>query len=351
VAAAANASIKLLQRLCLACGVSGDEGEIRRIVLSEVRPFADDVRVDALGNVLAIRHGRRRHPVRVMMAAHMDEVGFMLVADEGDGLYRFESVGGIDSRQLPGSQVVVGRDHIPAVIGARPIHLTTTEERGRRIASDTLRIDLGPGGKAKIGDRATFAPNFRRVGPSIFSKALDNRLGVGTLIELFKASPKNVELLAAFTVQEEIGPRGAGVAARTFAPDLAFAVDATPANDLPAWDGQENTAYNTRLGFGPAIYTMDRGTLSDPRLTRFLAGTAQAAKIPFQFRQPGGGGTDAGAIHRQLAGIPSASISTPHRYTHTALSVARLADWINTLRLLNAALKRLGPQVLREDRN
>ena len=347
--------IKLLERLCNAVAVSGDEGEVRRIVLAELKGHADELRVDVLGNVLATKIGSGPQTggkrLRVMLSAHMDEVGFMLVADDGEGLFRFERIGGMDVRQLPGKAVLVGADHIPGVIGARPIHLTTTEERKEKIPLDALRIDVGPGTtKAKLGDRATFATRFQRSGPSLLAKALDNRLGVALLIELVKHAPAGVDLLAAFTVQEEIGPRGAKVAAYAFNPDLGIAVDATPANDLPGWDGEENITYNTKLGIGPAIYIADSSTLSDPRLVRWLAGTGDAMKIPYQFRQPGGGGTDAGAIQKARAGVPSISLSVPHRYSHTAISVARLDDWKNTLALLHAALTRLSPELLAFDR-
>jgi putative aminopeptidase FrvX len=342
-----QSQIRLLEKLCNASAVSGDEGEVRQIVLKEVSPFADDVKVDALGNVLATKKGSGRNRLRVMMDCHMDEVGFMIVADDGDGIHRFETVGGLDVRQLVGKQVLVGKNKMPGVIGARAIHLTTAEERKKKIPLDQLRIDVGPGGaKIKIGDRATFATRFKRVGPSILSKAIDNRIGVVTLIELLKSAPENVDLCLSFSVQEEIGLRGAKVAAHHFNPDLAIAVDATPANDLPSFDGSENVSYNTRLGFGPAIYTTDAGTLSDPRLIRYLAKTAEAKGIPFQYRQPGGGGTDAGAIHKQLAGIPAVSVSVPHRYTHSACSISRLEDWKNTMVLLHAALKSMTPALL-----
>jgi hypothetical protein len=140
-------------------------------------------------------------------------------------------------------------------------------------------------------------------------------------------------------VQEEIGLRGAKVAAYHFNPDLAFAIDSTPANDLPVHDGEENTFYNTKLGAGPAIYTFDSGTLSDPRLIRLLAQTGDAEKIPYQYRQPGGGGTDGGAIHRVRAGVPTVSVSVPHRYSHTAISLARIADWENSLALPSAGAR------------
>jgi putative aminopeptidase FrvX len=348
-----NSQLKLLERLCNASGVSGDEGEVRAIVLEQVRPVADEVKVDALGNVLATRRGTAagKQRLRVMLAAHMDEVGFMLTNDEGDGIYRFETVGGVDIRQLAGKAVRVSKDHFVGVIGAKPIHLVEEGETERIIPLDTLRIDLGPDGKkAKIGDRATFATPFAHIGPSLCAKALDDRLGVATLIELVKNPPPNIDLLAAFTVQEENGLRGARVAAYAFDPDLAIVLDATPANDLPNWDDAENTQYNTRLGSGPAIYIADSGTISDPRLVRLLVETAEAQAIPYQIRQPGSGGTDAGAIHTRRAGIPSVSVSVPHRYSHTAVSMARLEDWENTLKLVHAALERITASILATDR-
>ena len=343
--------LNLLQKLCNASAVSGDEGEVRRIVLEELKGLPIDTRVDALGNVLVIRPGSGKKRLKVMLSAHMDEVGFMLVADEGEGLFRFETVGGIDIRQLPGKAVLIGKEHLPGVIGARPIHLTTAEERKQKIPLDALRIDIGPGSaKIKPGDRVTFATRFLRNGQVLLAKALDNRLGVASLLELIRHAPDHIDLLAAFTVQEEIGLRGAKVAAYTFDPDLAIVADATPANDLPTWDGEENSSFNTKLGLGPAIYIADGDTLSDPRLVRHLRETAQAEGIPCQIRQPGSGGTDAGSIHKARAGVPSVSVSVPHRYSHTAVSIARIDDWKNTLALLHAALGRLTPDLLASER-
>jgi putative aminopeptidase FrvX len=346
-----SAQLKLLEKLCNASAVSGDEGEVRKIIQAELKGLPVEVRVDALGNLLVTRPGSGKKRLKVMLSAHMDEVGFMLVAAEGDGFFRFEIVGGVDIRQLPGKAVLIGRDHIPGVIGARPIHLTTAEERKQKIPLDVLRIDVGlEEGRVKPGDRAVFATRYQRNGPVVIAKALDDRLGVLTLVELVKDPPSNIDLLVAFTVQEEIGLRGARVAAYTFNPDLAVVVDSTPANDLPGWDDEENTSYNTKLGFGPAIYIADGDTLYDPRLVRHFARSAQLADIPYQFRQPGGGGTDAGSIHRARAGVPSVSVSIPHRYSHTAASMARLEDWKNTFALLHTALKRLSPQFLASDR-
>jgi endoglucanase len=343
-----NAQLKLLERLCNVIAVSGDESEVRKIVMEEIKPYADEVKVDAVGNVLAIKRGsaRSENRMRVMLDAHMDEVGFMIVADDSEGIYRFENVGGIDVRHLVGKQVFVGKNRTPGVIGGKPIHLLTAEERTKKVPLDSLRIDLGLNGKANIGDRAGFATKFKRVGPSILSKSIDDRIGVATVVELLKGAPSNVDLCAAFTVQEEIGLRGAKVAAQYFNPDLAIAVDSTPAHDLPMFDDTENVSYNTKLGAGPAIYVADGSTLHDPRLVRFLAETAEAEHIPYQFRQPGGGGTNSGSIQRALAGIPTVSVSVPHRYTHSPVSISRVEDWKNTLNLLHAALKRITPQLV-----
>lgn len=344
--------LALIEKLSNACAVSGAENEVRAIVLEEIKPFVDEYKVDALGNLLATRKAKVENPLRVMIAAHMDEVGFMLVNKEENGLFCFETIGGVDPRQLVGKPVWVGRKHVPGVIGARPIHLTTREERDHTLPVDSLRIDLGPAGSelANVGDRATFATSFRELGPSLWGKALDDRLGVAALIELVKTAPETIELLAAFTVQEEVGLRGAKVAAYAFNPDLAFVLDCTPANDLPMWDGSENNTYNTRLDGGPAIYVADRVTLSDPRLVRLLVQTGEEEGIPFQIRQPGGGGTDAGAIHKERLGIPSVSISVPGRYVHTAAAIARRADWENSIRLMQSALGRLDRSVLEMER-
>jgi len=341
-----NAQLKLLEKLCNACAVSGDEGEVRKIVLEEVQPYTDEIKVDAMGNILVTKKGSGKNRPRVMLDAHMDEVGFILVSDDGDGLYSFETIGSIDPRQLLGKPVLVSKEHLPGVIGMKPIHMVDSNERKRKPSIDSLRIDLGPIGKAKPGNWATFATKFKRVGPSIMAKAIDDRIGVATLIELVKHAPPNIDLLAAFTVQEEVGLRGAKIAAYAFNPDLAIAIDSTPAYDMPSHDGSESHFYNTKLGLGPAIYVYNSSTIDDPRLVRFLKETAEAEGIPYQIRQPGGGGTDAGAIQRTRAGVPVVSVSVPGRYAHTPIGLCRVDDWKNTLNLLHVALGRITPNLL-----
>lgn len=353
------AQVRLLEKLCNACAVSGDEGEVRDLVLKEIAPYVDECHTDALGNVLAVRRGTGARRLRVMLAAHMDEIGFMLTQEEErePGCFRFELVGGVDTRQITGKPVWVGAERLPGVIGVKPIHLTPSEERRQHPGLEALRIDVGVDAKARVksGDRAVFASPFTRIGPSLRAKALDDRLGVASLIELLRRPPANVDLLVAFTVQEEVGLRGASVAAFAHDPDLAIVLDSTPANDLPILDlarqpGEENTRYNTRLGGGPAVYLADAATLSDPRLVRHLVTSAEAAGIPYQFRQPGRGGTDAGAIHLARAGVPSVSVSVPVRYLHGPASIARLSDWQNTFRLVHHALSRLSHQLLSQER-
>lgn len=351
-----TAQIHMLERLCNACAVSGDEGEVRQIVLEEVQPHADEVESDALGNLLAVKNGTSPKRLRVMLVAHMDEVGFILTSDEKDGIFRFETVGGLDARFLAGKHVVIGSDHIPGVIGSKPIHLTSFSERKKTITVENLRIDVGPNenNKVKPGDYATFAPNFTQIGRGknlvLRAKAMDNRVGVTTLIELLKHAPPNLDIIAAFTVQEEIGLRGAQVAAYAFVPEIAIVLDCTPAYDLPNWEDEENTRYNTRLGSGPAIYVADRRAIGDPRLIRFFTETAESESLSYQHRQPGGGGTDAGTIHKTRSGVPSVSISIPGRYTHTPSAMIRLSDWQQTLALVHTGLTRLSPEILREER-
>jgi putative aminopeptidase FrvX len=295
----------------------------------------------------------------VMLAAHMDEVGMMITQDEGEGIFRFETVGGINPSRLPGKTVWIGHDHILGIVGIKPVHLLESNELSNPVSKSELRIDVCPDNaiKVKVGDRATFAPSFALLGPSIRSKALDDRFGVATLIEIFQHAPDHIDLFAAFTVQEEIGLSGAKVAAYAFNPDLAIVLDCTPANDLPDFEdgkyqpsSQENIRYNTRLGAGPAIYIADHFTISDPRLVRHFMHTGDELGIPYQLRQPGGGGNDAGAIHIQRKGIPSISVSVPGRYAHTGALMARLGDWENTLTLVYNALKHLSPEILVTER-
>jgi putative aminopeptidase FrvX len=344
--------VALLRRLSEACGVSGNETAVRAIVLDALRGKIKESKIDALGNLLVTCRTRGKVQKRVMVAAHMDEVGLVLMQAGSEGLWKFETVGGVNEQTLPGKPVWIGKDRTPGVIGTKPVHLTEKDECDHPVKKDAMTIDIGAKDKdgasaaLKPGDRAAFATPFHSERGVLFGKALDDRLGVAVLVELAIDPPPGVELLAAFTTQEEIGMRGAQVAAHTLNPDLAIVLDATPANDLPMWDGSENVAYNTKLGGGPAIYISDRGTISDKRLVRLLTGAAEKRGIPYQIRQPGSGATDAGAIHLARAGIPSVSVSTPCRSPHGPVSTARFADWRALAALVRAALEDLGKRGL-----
>jgi putative aminopeptidase FrvX len=338
----------LLRLLSEASGVSGDETAVRTVILEALNGSVIGTRVDSLGNLFVSCRTRGRKRMRVMVAAHMDEVGLILMQPGSEGLWKFETVGGVNEQTLPGKAVWVGKHRVPGVIGGKPVHLTEKEEREHPIKKDSLTIDIGAKDKdgaasaVNAGDRAVFATPFRAERGVLFGKALDNRLGVAALVELAADPPPGVELLPVFTTQEEIGLRGAQVAAYALRPDAAIVLDATPANDMPMWDGGENVSYNTKLGGGPAIYVADHRTISDPRLVRLFTEAADKRGIPHQFRQPGGGGTDAGAIHAARGGIPSVSVSVPCRSLHSPASTARLADWRALLALVRAALEDLG---------
>ncbi|MCB2179726.1 M42 family peptidase [bacterium] len=350
--AVGSAQIKLLERLSNACSISGDEREVRKIVLSEIKDHADEIKSDAMGNILAIRKGSGKKRLKVMLAAHMDEVGLMITSDEGKGYFRFQVAGGIDPRNLAGKQVLVGPNKIPGIIGLGPVHLISASERKGAVSLNNLRVDVGPAnaGKVTIGDRAAFATQFLRVGPTLRGKAMDDRVGVASLITLLKNAPENIDLMAAFTVQEEVGLRGAKVAAYTLNPDIGIALDCTPSLDMPTWDGSENTLYRSRIGHGPAIYVGDGTTLGDPRLIRLLRQAGDRFKIPYQLRQPGLGGTDAGTIHLSREGIPAISVSVPGRYLHTPVSLIRLQDWQNSIALIHAALSMVDATLLKNPR-
>jgi putative aminopeptidase FrvX len=350
---AQTAALDVLRRLSEAVGVSGEETAVRAIVREMVSGLADEVRVDTLGNLYAVKHGPARAP-RVLVTAHMDEIGFMIVGLDSDGLLKFEAVGSIDDRILLGKPVWVGADRAPGVIGMKPIHLVRGAERESVVKIDSLRIDVGAtsresaGRLARLGDRAAFATPFMDLGPTVRGKALDDRAGCAALIEVLRGRGYPVELVAAFTVQEEVGLRGARVAGFAADADAAIVIDCTPANDLPAPDEEsENYRYNTRLGAGPAIYTHDGATLHDKRLIRHVAAAGEARGIPFQMRQPGGGGTDASAVQRARAGVPAVSVSVPGRYIHAPAALVNTADFHNTARLVKAALESWDGKVLK----
>ncbi|MFP3895901.1 MAG: M42 family metallopeptidase [Anaerolineales bacterium] len=339
----------ILEALSNARGISGKEDRVRDIILQEIRGHIDEHRVDALGNLLCIkraRHASGEWPHKVMIAAHMDEIGLIVTGINKNGTLRFDKVGGIDDRILLSKQVLIGEEAVPGVIGYRPIHLIPRGERDKAIEAEKLSIDIGATDEESakklvtVGDYVSFRTSFAPLDTelrTVKGKAFDDRAGCAVLIELLKEA-YDLEIHAAFTAQEEVGLRGARVASYSIDPDVAFVLEGTICDDLPK---KKDTSPVTELGKGPAITFMDRSFIADRRLVELLVKTAERMDIPYQFKRAVAGGTDAGAIHLAREGVPSATVSVPSRYIHAPVSLLSLSDFDHTVRLLRAALHKL----------
>ncbi|MBI5031078.1 MAG: M42 family metallopeptidase [Chloroflexi bacterium] len=337
----------LLEKLSNARGVSGNEAEVREILIDAVKDRVDEYRVDTMGNLITLKKAKsaRSRDLKVMIAAHMDEVGLMIVHHDSNGLLRFRKVGGIDDRVLLSKVVLIGKDKIPGIVGAKPIHLLKQKEREQVTDSDSMTIDIGAKSKeeaqalVKVGDYATFATEFAQMGDGLVKgKALDDRTGCATLVEILRRDyPFN--LYGVFTTQEEVGARGARVAAYAIEPSCAFALESTVCDDSPK---TKDVSPVTRLGNGPAITFMDNSLISDRRLVNLLIETAKENRIPYQFRQLTAGGTDVGRINITREGAPGVSVAVPTRYIHSPVSLLSKQDFENTIALMTKTLPKLG---------
>ena len=332
-----------LRELTELSGVSGDELRVRNMLAESARPLCDELIVDSLGNLIAVK-GRAKPGPKVMLAAHMDEVGFIITGIHDSGLLYFVSVGGIDDKVLLGKHVLVGAAALPGVIGGKPIHLMNKDEQQKAPGCANLFIDIGASDKKSaeaqvcVGDYVCWATRYAEIGAGrAKAKALDDRAGCQVLLDVL-ALDLPCPLYATFTVQEEIGLRGAQVAAYRIDPQLAIVVEGTMCVDIP---GSVPHGESTILGNGPAISFMDRASIAHRPLREYLAATAELHDIPHQFKRVAAGGNDAGAIHLVREGVPTASLSIPCRYLHTPASIAALADVADTTRLVGAALQDL----------
>jgi putative aminopeptidase FrvX len=335
----------LLEKLSNAFGPSGCEEDVRRILARALRDKVDDLQPDSLGNLIAFKQGIGPEPrIRVMVDAHTDEVGLMVTRIEKNGLLGFRALGGIDDRLLLAKGVVVGEKRLPGVIAAPPIHLTTPDQRKKVIKIEQLVIDIGAADQeeakalVQVGDYVAFDTRFQVLSEdglrTVKGKAFDDRIGCAVAAALADGE-YGVDLYLSFSAQEEVGLRGARVAAFRVEPDVAFALEGTICDDTPK---KEDISPTTELGKGPAITIMDRSFIADKRLVRFLIETAKAQGIPYQFKQPGVGSTDTGAIHLSKTGVPSAAVSVPCRYIHAPVSMASLNDFDNAVALMKATL-------------
>jgi len=325
----------LLKKLTEANGVSGNEDEVRRIIIEEITPFVDNIKVDVIGNIIASKNHHLSGP-KLMLAAHMDEVGFMVVSIESNGLLKFRAVGGIDSRILVSKHVVIGENKINGVIGAKAIHLQKRNERTIPLTIEQLYIDIGAKTKeeaektVKIGDYVAFVSEYLTMGDNYAKgKAFDDRVGCAVLIEILKHQ-FDMPIYAVFTVQEEIGLRGATVASYAVNPDLALIIEGTTASDVVGTDSKH---YVTQLGKGPAISVMDRGMIANPIFNKYITIIANNNNIPLQVRQGATGGNDAGKIHLHKEGVTTGVISIPVRYIHSTNSIINIQDYDNTILL------------------
>ncbi len=317
---------KLLKTLTETFSPSGYEDAIREVIRKEIKPLADEIRVDALGNLI-VRKGKGGK--RIMVAAHMDEIGIIASHVDDNGFVRFEGVGGVMSRHLIGGRVRFINGTV-GVIGS---------QRGKENSMEDMFIDVGATSKkdcpVKAGDIAAFERPFTDMGSRWVAKSMDDRIGVLVAIEALRAlkSTPN-EVYFVFTTQEEIGTRGATTSAFEINPDIGIAIDVTISADTP-----QAMKMDVGLGKGPAIKIKDSGMISDPRVVQWMEKTAEKAKIPYQREVLGGGTTDARSIQMARAGVPVGCISIPCRYVHSPSEMVDENDVKNSVKLLTLLLK------------
>lgn len=331
-----------METLCCLDGVSGREDEVREYILERVMPFADEIRTDAMGNLMVFKKGAARAKQCVMLAAHMDEVGLIITDITEDGYLRFDAVGGIDRRVLIGKRVFVGSVRTLGVIGSKAIHLTTAEQRKTLPKLSDMYIDIGARDKAEaetlvqLGDTAAFDDSVIRFGDGfIKAKAIDDRVGCASMLELIE-SQLPCDCWFAFTVQEEVGCRGASVAARGIQPDVALILEGTTAADIPGVSGADRVC---QLGKGVVIPYMDKGTIYDRELYGMLCRLADENGISWQTKSRVAGGTDASAIQRSGTGARVAAVSVAVRNIHSPACVVKAEECEAQLKLARLFLK------------
>lgn len=328
--------LKTLKELCALPGASGREDKVREYIIEKAQPYADEIKTDAMGNVLVFKKGLARPRSSVMLAAHMDEVGVIINDITEDGYLKFDFVGGIDRRVVIGKKVFVGENAVPGVMGIKAFHLVDKAEGDRIPKVKEMYIDIGAADKAdaeakiSIGDVGCFDPTVVEFGDGrLKAKAIDDRIGCAVMLELI-ASELPVDTWFAFTVQEEVGCRGAFGAAFALKPEIALVIEGTTAADLPS---QQGAAKVCIPGNGPVVPFMDGGAVYDRKLFERLRELAKENDIPWQTKTFISGGTDAQAIQRSRAGVRVAAISAALRYIHSPSSVGVIRDFDNMLKL------------------
>ncbi|MCE2742709.1 MAG: M42 family metallopeptidase [Fluviicola sp.] len=337
---------KLLSKICTTPGVSGFEQRIREVVLEEIKDLVDEVQVDNMGNVYAIKKGKSDK--KVMIGAHMDEIGFIVTHIDDKGFIRFHTLGGFDPKTLTAQRVIIhGKEDVIGVMASKPIHVMTPDERNKVANLSDYFIDTGLTAEEvkeliEIGNPITREREFIEMGNCVNGKSLDNRLAVFILIETLKQlKGKEVpyDIYGVFTVQEEVGIRGANVSALRIKPDFGFGLDTTIAFDLPGAAAHEMI---TKLGEGTAIKIMDASTICDYRMVDFMKKTATKHNIKWQSEILTAGGTDTAGIQRMVEGGSIAgAVSIPTRHLHQVIEMANKDDIQGSIDLLVACVSEL----------
>ena len=333
-----------LETLCCLSGVSGNEKEVRDYILERILPVADEIRTDVMGNLMVFKKGAVTPEKRVMLAAHMDEVGLIVTDITDEGFLKVAAVGGIDRRVLPGKRVFVGESRVLGVLGGKALHLTKDDEIKTLPAIGDMTVDIGASSReeaeklVRLGDTACFDDSVIRFGDGFLkAKAIDDRTGCAAMVKLLE-SDLPCDCWFAFTVQEEVGARGAGIAARSIEPDVALILEGTTAADLPGVEGADRVCC---LGKGVVIPFMDRGTIYDRELYSLLGRLADENGIPWQTKTRVAGGTDASAIQRSLGGVRAAAVSVAVRNIHSPASIAKQSECEDQLRLARLFLEEM----------
>ena len=337
-------NLELLKRLSEASGVPGREERVRDILRPELEKQFDDVSTDAMGSLIAVKKNDGKP--RVLIAAHIDEIGFYVRHVDDRGFVRVQNVGGFDTRNLLARRVtVMAKDgDLPGVMNpaGRPIHIAKEEDKKKIPEMQEFMIDLGLPGeivkqKVRIGDPVTLVQEFSEIGDCVTGKCLDNRVAAWVVLEAMKkAKSPNYEVILACTVQEEVGLRGAGPAAFAARPDLAIALDTTLCVDTPGVPEEERV---TKQGDGAAIKIMDSSSISNRSFVDEMAAAGEAAGVKFQYSVLPRGGTDAGAIQRSREGVKTVTLAIPTRYIHTVTETIHKDDLQSAIDLIAAWLE------------
>ena len=337
--------VDILETLSNSNGVTGREDIVRDLMTEYLKPHVDEIKEDKLGNLIAFKKGKEGAPT-VMIAAHMDEVGLMVKNIKKKGFLQFTKIGGLDDRILLAQKVVVHTDKGPlnGVIGAKPVHIQTEAERKKVIEADKMFIDVGAMDKeeaekmgVQVGDVVSFDTKFSKVSDTVvLGKAFDDRVGCAVLVEVMKRL-KDVDcnVYAVGTVQEEVGLRGATIAAFQCEPDLGIALDTSVCGDTPGVGEGEAPA---KMGEGPVLTVADAGLIAHPKVLRLLVDSAKEKKIPFQLETGIRGATDAARIALSREGVPSGVVSVAARYIHSPAGLLNLDDVEKTVQLVVCAI-------------